>query len=81
MMNFDETNIRVIIEPSTCEEEDNLICDYASEQIRAYLKTFGQLPKDKQVFTHPDYDFYYIDIFAIDPIENMISCFIDFSAS
>ncbi len=81
MMNFDETKIRVNIEPSTCEEEDNVICSYAAEQIRAYLKTFSQLPKDKQVFSHPDYDFYYIDILLIDPIENMISCFVDFNVS
>ncbi len=81
MMNFDETNIRVNIERSTCKEEDNMICNNAAEQIIVYLKTFGQLPKDKQVFTHPDFDFFYIDIIAIDPIENMIICFVDFSAS
>lgn len=84
MMNFEETKIRVNLAgagSTYSEEEDNLICSYASDQIRSYLKTFGQLPKDKQVFNNPDYHYYYIDIDAIDPIENMIICFVDFSAS
>jgi|TARA_Y100000389_G_scaffold169920_1_gene176588 hypothetical protein len=76
MMNFDETNIRVLDD----EDDNKVLCSYAAEQIRAYLKTFGQLPKDKQVFTHPDTDCYYIHIEIIDPIENMIFCFIDYSA-
>jgi len=76
-MNFDETNIRVLDD----EDDNKVLCDYAAEQIRAYLKTFGQLPKYNQVFTHPDTDCYYIHIEIIDPIENMIFCFIDYSAS
>jgi len=76
MMNFDETNIIVLDD----EDDNKVLCDYAAEQIRAYLKTFGQLPKDKQVFTHPDTDCYYIHIEIIDPIENMIFCFLDYSA-
>jgi len=75
-MDFDKTKIVV-----KDQENDMKICSYAAKQIRLYLKTFNQLPDNKQVFSCPDYEYYFITIDSIDPIENEIRCYVDFSAA
>jgi hypothetical protein len=80
-MNFKETKIIVTFNEYThrFDEKIDVLCKYAAEQIRSYLQTFNQLPRERQVFTHPDYDPYHILIDSIDPLENQIRCYVDFS--
>lgn len=76
-MNLRETKIT-----ATCDLLEggiDVLCEYAAEQVRIYLQTFNQLPRERQGFTHPDYDPYHILIDFIDPIENEIKCYVDFS--
>lgn len=80
MMNLKETKITASCELLDIDEADrDELCEYASEQIRIYLQTFNQLPRERQGFTHPEYDPYHILIDFFNPIENEIRCYVDFS--
>ncbi len=79
-MNLKETKITANCDLLDINEDSRyVLCEYAAKQIRIYLQTFNQLPRERQGFTHPDYDPYHILIDFIDPIENEIICYVDFS--
>lgn len=79
-MNFKETKITANCDLFDMDEDSRyVLCEYAAEQIRIYLQTFNQLPRERQGFTNPDYDSYHILIDFINPIENEIICYVDFS--
>jgi hypothetical protein len=67
-MNFKETKIIVTFDEYTHRFDEKID-----------VLTFNQLPRERQVFTHPDYDPYHILIDSIDPLENQIRCYVDFS--